>query len=65
MRGTFFIHWCLLLFIIAIFILFEDVHFHVTQYNLFLLLLIASTYILILCIWVLERRRIPGQEEDG
>lgn len=56
MRGRFFIQWVLLLCIVAMLILFKTVHFQVIQYNLFLLLLISSAYIVILCMRILERR---------
>jgi len=65
MRGRFFIQWVLLLCIVAMLILFKTVHFQVIQYNLFLLLLISSAYIVILCMRILERRWLSRKEGDG
>ncbi len=56
MRGKSFIQWVLLLCIAAMLILFEAIHLHVGWYNLFLVLLISSAYIVILCMRILERR---------
>jgi hypothetical protein len=65
MKGTSFIQWVLLLCIVAMLILFKTVHFQVIQYNLFLLLLISSAYIVILCMRILERRWLSRKEGDG
>jgi hypothetical protein len=64
MRLSSFIQWGLLVFIIAIFIFFEAIHLHVLRYNLFVLLLISLAYIVILCIWILERRVLRLKEGD-
>ncbi len=64
MRLSSFIQWGFLVFIIAIFIFFEAIHLHVLRYNLFLLLLISLAYIVILCIWILERRVLRLKEGD-
>ncbi len=56
MRGKSFIQWVLLLCIAAMLILFEAIHLHVGWYNLFLVLLISSAYIVVLCMRILERR---------
>ncbi len=64
MRLSSFIQWGFLVFIIAIFIFFEEIHLHVLRYNLFLLLLISLAYIVILCIWILERRVLRLKEGD-
>jgi len=64
MRLSSFIQWGFLVFIIAIFIYFEAIHLQVLRYNLFLLLLISLAYIVILCIWILERRTLQPKEGD-
>ncbi len=64
MRLSSFMQWGFLVFIIAIFIYFEAIHLHVLRYNLFLLLLISLAYIVILCIWILERRVLQLKEGD-
>jgi hypothetical protein len=64
MRLSSFIQWGFLVFIIAIFIFFEAIHLHVLRYNLFVLLLISLAYIVILCIWILERRVLRLKEGD-
>lgn len=64
MRLRAFIQWGFLVFIIAIFIFFEAIHLQVLRYNLFLLLMLAYTFIGILCLWILERRRIQLKEGD-
>ena len=56
MKGTSFIQWGLLVCIAAMLILFKAIHLHVGWYNLFLVLLISSAYIVILCMRILERR---------
>ena len=56
MKGKSFIQWVLLLCIAAMLILFEAIHLHVGWYNLFLVLLISSAYIVIICMRILERR---------
>ena len=65
MKGTSFIQWGLLLCIAAMLILFKTIHLQVSQYNLFLLLLISSAYIVILCMRILERRWLSRKEGDG
>ena len=65
MRLSSFIQWGFLVFIIAIFIFFEAIHLQVLRYNLFLLLLISLAYIVILCIWILERRVLQLKEGDS
>ena len=47
MRGKSFIQWVLLLCIAAMLILFEAIHLHVLRYNLFIVLLISSAFIVI------------------
>jgi hypothetical protein len=64
MRLSSFMQWGFLVFIIAIFIFFEAIHLHVLRYNLFVLLLISLAYIVILCIWILERRVLRLKEGD-
>lgn len=64
MRLRPFIQWGFLIFIIAIFIFFEAIHLQVIGYNLFLLLILACTFIGILCLWMLERKRLPLKEGD-
>lgn len=64
MRGRFFIQWFLLLCIAAMFILFEDIHLQVLRYNLFLVLLISSAFIVILCTRMLERRGLSRKEGE-
>jgi len=64
MRLKSFIQWGFLVFIIAIFIFFEAIHLQVLRYNLFLVLLISLAYIVILCIWILERRVLQLKEGD-
>ena len=56
MRGKSFIQWFFLLCIAAMLIFFEAIHLHVGWYNLFLVLLISSAYIVIICMRILERR---------
>ena len=60
-----FIQWGFLLFIVAIFIFFKEIHLQVSRYNLFLVLLISCAYIVILSIWILERRRPQQNESDS
>ena len=55
MKGTSFIQWGLLVCIAAMLILFKAIHLQVSQYNLFLLLLISSAFIVILCTRMLEK----------
>jgi len=64
MRLRSFIQWGFLIFIIAIFIFFEAIHLQVIRYNLFLLLMLACTFIGILCLWILERKRLQLKEGD-
>ena len=64
MRGKSFIQWGLLLCIAAMLILFEAIHLHVGWYNLFLVLLISSAFVVILCTWMLERRGLPRKEGE-
>ena len=64
MRGKSFIQWVLLLCIAAMLILFEAIHFHVLRYNLFLVLLISSAFIVILCTRMLERRGLSRKEGE-
>ena len=66
MRGKSFIQWVLLLCIAAMLILFEAIHLHVGWYNLFLVLLISSAFVVILFTRMLERRglsRKGGESE--
>ena len=64
MKGTSFIQWGLLVCIAAMLILLEAIHLHVGWNNLFLVLLISSAYIVILCMRILERRRLSRKEGD-
>jgi len=64
MRGKSFIQWGLLVCIAAMLILFEDIHLHVGWYNLFLVLLISSAFIVILCTRMLERRGLSRKEGE-
>lgn len=64
MRLGSFIQWGFLVFIIAIFVLFEAIHLQVLRYNLFLLLMLACTFVGILCFWILERRSLTLKEAD-
>jgi len=65
MKGTSFIQWGLLVCIAAMLILLEAIHLHVGWYNLFLVLLISSVYIVILCTRMLERRGLSRNEGHG
>jgi len=65
MRGKSFIQWGLLLCIAAMLILFEAIHLQVIRYNQFLLLLISSAFIVILCTRMLERSGPSRKEADG
>jgi hypothetical protein len=65
MRGKSHIQWVLLACIAAMLILLEAIHLHVGCYNLFLVLLISSAYIVILCTWMLERRGLSRKEGHG
>ncbi len=65
MRGKSFIQWGLLVCIAAMLILFEAIHLHVGWYNLFLVLLISSAFVVILCTWMLERKGLSREEGDG
>jgi hypothetical protein len=65
MKGTFFIQWGLLVCIAAMLIFFEAIHLHVGWYNLFLVVLISSAYIVIICMRILERRWLSRKEGDG
>ena len=65
MRGKSFIQWVLLVCIAAMLILFEAIHLHVGWYNLFLVLLISSAFVVILCTWMLERRGLSRNEGHG
>ena len=65
MKGTSFIQWGLLVCIAAMLILLEAIHLHVGWYNLFLLLLISSAYIVVLCMRILERRGLSRNEGHG
>jgi short subunit fatty acids transporter len=65
MRWMSFIQWGFLLFIVAIFIFFKEIHLQVSRYNLFLVLLISCAYIVILSIWILERKRSQQKESDS
>jgi hypothetical protein len=65
MRGRLFIQWFLLLCIASMFILFEAVHLQVLRYNLFLLLLISSAFIVILFTRILERGGLSRKEGNG
>lgn len=70
MRARSFIQWVLLGCIAAMLILLEAIHLHVGWYNLFLVLLISSVFIVILCTRVVERRgpspkEGAGEEEHG
>ena len=64
MRLRLFIQWGFLIFIIAIFIFFEAIHLQVIRYNLFLLLMLACTFIGIMCLGILERKRLQLREGD-
>ena len=64
MRLGSFIQWGFLVFIIAIFIFFQAIHLQVLRYNLFLLLMLACTFVGILCFWILERRSLSLKEAD-
>jgi len=64
MKGKSFIQWGLLVCIAAMLILLEAIHFHVGWYNLFLVLLISSAYIVVLCMRTLERRWLSRKEGD-
>jgi hypothetical protein len=46
-------------------ILLEAIHLHVGWYNLFLVLLISSAFVVILCTWMLERKGLSREEGDG
>jgi membrane protein implicated in regulation of membrane protease activity len=65
MRGKSFIQWGLLLCIAAMLILFEAIHLHVGWYNLFLVLLISSAFVVILCTRMVERRGSWRSEDEG
>ncbi len=65
MRGRSLIQWVLLLGIAAMLILLEAIHLQVLRYNLFLVILISSAYIVVLCTWMLEGRGLPREEGDG
>jgi hypothetical protein len=65
MRVRFFIQWFFLLCIAAIFILFEAIHLQVLRYNLFLVLLISSAFIVILFTRILERGGRSRKEGNG
>jgi hypothetical protein len=65
MRGKSFIQWILLVCIAAMLILFEAIHLQVLRYNLFLVLLISSAFIVILCTRMLERSGSSPKEADG
>ncbi len=64
MRGKTFIQWGLLVCIAAMLIFFKTVHFQVSRYNLFLLLLISSAFIVILFTRMLERRGLSRKEGE-
>ena len=64
MRGKSFIQWVLLLCIAAMLILFETIHLHVLRYNLFLVLLISSAFVVILFARILERRGFSRNEGE-
>ena len=65
MKGTSFIQWGLLVCIAAMLILLEAIHLHVGWYNLFLVLLISSAFIVVLCMRILERRWLSRKEGHG
>jgi hypothetical protein len=65
MRGRLFIQWFLLVCIAAMFILFEAIHLQVLRYNLFLVLLISSAFVVILCTRILERRGLSRKDRNG
>ena len=65
MKGTSFIQWVLLVCIVVMLIFFKTVHFQVLRYNLFLVLLISSAYIVVLCMRILERTWLSRKEGDG
>lgn len=65
MRGKSFIQWGLLLCIAAMLILLEAIHLHVGWYNLFLVLLISSAFVVILCTRMVERRGSWRSEDEG
>ena len=65
MRGKSFIQWGLLVCIAAMLIILEDIHLHVGWYNLFLVLLISSVFIVILCTRMVERRGSSWKEGEG
>jgi hypothetical protein len=65
MKGTSFIQWGLLACIAAMLILLEAIHLHVGWYNLFLVLLISSAFIVILCTWMLEKGRLSRKGGEG
>jgi hypothetical protein len=46
-------------------ILFEAIHLHVGWYNLFLVLLISSAFVVILCTRMVERRGSWRSEDEG
>ncbi len=59
MSGKSSIQWVLLGCIVLMLVLLEAIHLHVGWYNLFLALLISSAYVVILCVWILERGKRP------
>jgi hypothetical protein len=65
MRGKSYIQWVLLVCIAAMLILFEAIHLQVLRYNLFLVLLISSAFIVILFIRILEKGGLSRKEGNG
>jgi hypothetical protein len=65
MKGKSLIQWILLVCIAAMLILFEAIHLHVGRYNVFLLLLISSAFVVILCTRMLERSGPSSREANG
>lgn len=65
MRGKSFIEWVLLLCIVAMLILFKAIHLHVGWYNLFLVLLISSAFVVILFTRMLERKGLSRKEGES
>ena len=57
MIKTVHIQWGLLVCVVLAFIFFKTIHLQVSRYNLFLLLIIVSAYLIILCVWIMERRK--------
>jgi hypothetical protein len=60
-----FIQWGFLVGFIGIFIFFEAINLQVVRYNLFLLLLISCAFVVVLSVWIIERRKPQQQEREG